>query len=91
MFGIGATEAAVLIMTLFVVALLAGIFVFWRAVGRGGSKDDLVTCPQCGRKISREYSTCPECGHAMAPVGDPSSPLVGRPPLSASQQRRPTA
>lgn len=81
MFGIGAWEAATVIMTLFVAAVLAGVFLVWR-VGWTASKhnSDLVTCSNCRREISREYATCPECGQVMASANDVSGQLIGRSP-----------
>ena len=79
MFGFDAWIAAIIIMTLFVAAVLACIYLVWRA-GWTASKhnSDLVTCPQCRRRISREYASCPECGHVMASANDASGQLMGK-------------
>jgi predicted amidophosphoribosyltransferase len=85
MFGLGAWEAAIIVMVLFVAAVLACVFLVWR-VGFSASKhnSDLVSCPKCQRQISREYASCPQCGQKMPSANDVSGQLAGRSPTGRS-------
>ena len=79
MFGIGAWEAAVVVIVLFVGAILMCVYLMSRISGsRNALTSDLVRCSGCGRKVSREYASCPECGHLMPSANDASGQLTGR-------------